>query len=401
MNKWDILNHAKKNDSYYQELYFGQEFNGNWSQVPITNQKRFWEMHPYKQTTDHSTIIFRSGGTTGKPKCSLFTVDEWRVFTKCFGEGLKHSGLKAHDRVANLFFSGDLYASFLFIKDSLENSPFPIEHFPVSGGLSHQGVTQILTEYPINVLAGVPSAIVQLAEYILLNKLEIKIETILFGGEFLFKNQKDFLEKVFPGVCLNSIGHASVDAGHLGQSCGESLGVHKVFSETSLMEIVDEMGNVITTPNVSGKLIYTNFTRKLMPIVRYPVGDNAYWVEVGETYCLQGRSDEGVRIGPVSVAREDFLSCAGRFEIIDFQFYAKRNELDFLEVALVSGTTLSSIDVENLIKSFYQIKPMYLDCVNKKLIGPLTVKQIASCELKKNDRTGKLILCIDERFASN
>jgi hypothetical protein len=44
---------------------------------------------------------------------------------------------------------------------------------------------------------------------------------------------------------------------------------------------------------------------------------------------------------------------------------------------------------------------MYLDCVQKKLIGPLVIKQISSQELIKNARTGKLILCIDERFQNN
>jgi phenylacetate-CoA ligase len=167
------------------------------------------------------------------------------------------------------------------------------------------------------------------------------------------------------------------------------------------MEIVDEKGDLITTPKVSGKLIYTNFTRKLMPIIRYPVGDNAFWIEVGKTYCLQGRSDEGARIGPVTVTREDFLNCALLFNIVDFQFYAKRNECDYLEVALASSHKLSEQDITQIINNFYQIRPMYLDCVHKKLIGPLVIKQIATHELIKNLRTGKLILCIDERFAHN
>ena len=139
-------------------------------------------------------------------------------------------------------------------------------------------------------------------------------------------------------------------------------------------------------------------TRKMMPIVRYPVGDNAVWVEVGKTYRIQGRTDEGARIGPVTITREDFLSSVGNLNIMEFQFHLKHAEHDYLEVTYVADEKISRDEINFLTECFYHNKPMYLDCVNKKLIAPISFKQIDSNLLVKNGRTGKLVLCIDERF---
>jgi len=63
---------------------------------------------------------FKSAGTTGKPKFSIYRASEWDSLCEGFGRGMAAGGLRPGERLANLFYAGDLYASFLFITHSLE-----------------------------------------------------------------------------------------------------------------------------------------------------------------------------------------------------------------------------------------------------------------------------------------
>jgi len=120
IQKWslkEIVENAKSHSPYYKLLYANSKF-VNLSDLPITDQNKFWESNVL--TSDkRDGIVFKSGGSTGAPKYSYFTSLEWQSFTESFGMGIAEGILSDDDRVANLFYVGDLYASFLFIKDSL------------------------------------------------------------------------------------------------------------------------------------------------------------------------------------------------------------------------------------------------------------------------------------------
>lgn len=78
--------------------------------------------------------MFKTGGTTGTPRFSCYTREEWREFVTAFGAGLVDAGLRPGHRVADLFYAGELYASFLFILDSLAHAPVANVRLPIGGG---------------------------------------------------------------------------------------------------------------------------------------------------------------------------------------------------------------------------------------------------------------------------
>ena len=123
IQKWsikEIIENAKTLSPYYRELYKNSRFE-KLSDLPVTNQEKFWKANVL--TSDkRDGIVFKSGGSTGAPKYSYFTSLEWQSFTETFGWGMSQGILEDYDRVANLFYVGDLYASFLFIKEGLVNS---------------------------------------------------------------------------------------------------------------------------------------------------------------------------------------------------------------------------------------------------------------------------------------
>lgn len=416
IQKWslkEIVEHAKDYSPYYKKLYANTKFE-KLSDLPIVDQSEFWRSNILTSQKSDG-IVFKSGGSTGSPKYSYFTSLEWQCFTSVFGEGISEGILSDYDRVANLFYVGDLYASFLFIKDSLQWIPAEkkkIQQFPIGGATDPKVILKTLEEFSVNVIAGVPSAILTLFEYYdreKKNYSKIKIEKILFGGESLYPDQYLALKKIFPDVKISSIGYASVDGGLLGYSdrtCEN--GEHRVFDEYNIIEIVDpDTNEVINETNRPGKVLITNLTRKLMPIIRYPAGDIATWLESAETpnrkFKLQGRSDEAARVGTISVYFEEtrLMVMNTLREVSGLQFQMVLNHFQHIDqlVFRIAGHNLKSEQkiIERVLEAFKKEKHVYEDVLSKKLIHPLKIEIVEMDQLETNSRTGKLKRVIDNR----
>ena len=115
----EIIAYARKNSPYYAELYKDIPVDAPLEAYPLIDQDHFWA-HCDKDggtviTRKHEDgQIFKSGGTTGDPKYSLYSAEEWSTFCEVCGGMLPKGGLTNGTKIANLFYSGELYASFIF-----------------------------------------------------------------------------------------------------------------------------------------------------------------------------------------------------------------------------------------------------------------------------------------------
>ncbi|MBC7714698.1 MAG: hypothetical protein H7177_15235 [Rhizobacter sp.] len=414
MQKWllkEIIEHAKKHSPYYRELYKNAKTD-NLSDLPVIDQTNFWKSEVVTSTSPDG-IVFKSGGSTGAPKYSYFTHLEWMAYTTSFGWGMSEGILDHGDRVGNLFYAGDLYASFLFIKDSLQFIPAEkkkITQFPIAGQTDHIQILKIIEEFGINTIVGVPSAILTMLEkYNKTRFPKLKIEKILFGGEALYDDQHQALRNIFPDIKISSIGCASVDGGMIGYSSRDCANnEHRVYDDASIIEIVDpDTNEVITEKNILGKVLLTNLTRKLMPIIRYPAGDMAMWLEdegvPNRKFKLQGRSEEAARLGTLSVyfedTREMIIKSLSEISGIQFQMvlthFDHKDEL-VLKIAGVNLSRGSGIE-KRVLEAFSKDKTSYEELLKKNLIHPLKIEIVEQKTLENNSRTGKLKRIIDMR----
>ena len=213
---------AREKSRFYRELYLDIDVEKfQLENLPVVDQEKFWQANSFENNqlltrVIEDGIVLKSGGTTGHPKFSVYTKSEWEMFTKIFGEGLDQCNLQSGDRVANLFYSGELYASFIFIMKSLEHAKTPVIHYPITGKCPDASLLNMIQELNINVLAGVPTSFMHLASLVRGKNLKLPVKKILYGGEGLYQDQREVLEDCFPGVTIASIGYASVDGGHLG-----------------------------------------------------------------------------------------------------------------------------------------------------------------------------------------
>lgn len=391
----DFLEYTKKNSKFYRDLWGNEELSID--TLPIVSQEEFWNANTWENNSLLTAslsdgVVFKSGGTTGRPKFSVFTKSEWEDFTKIFGQSMR-AVVADGDRVGNLFYAGELYASFLFIEKSLEYCPSKSMTFPIGGATDLSEVISLVRSYNINVLAGVPTTFVRLAQSLVEKNQTLKIDKVLYGGETLFDDQKPLLNQAFGTPIIESIGYASVDAGHLGGSAPElGVRVHRVLDKT-IIQIVDENGDLITDTKRSGRLVMTNLARKLMPIIRYPVGDMARWHKYGESFEILGRADEGARVGPVTINRDDFAPILLSFnKSLNFQFVISRlGNLDQLTIQYQG-----ELDEAQILSKLLSERKMLCESIEKGLVAKLVFQKVA--ELEKNPRTGKLKQVIDRRF---
>jgi phenylacetate-CoA ligase len=416
MSLRDLVSFARERSSYYRELYKSLPANLPADSelrriLPLTVSSDYWAANTLENNRlltgpMHDGIVFKSGGTTGAPKFSIFNREEWAHFCQTFGRGLVAGGLQSGERVGNLFYAGELYASFLFILKSFESAANASLHFPLSGTASSETVMKTLVDFELTTLAGTPTSLVQLAETLHEQGSKVpRLKRLLFGGESLYPDQRERLAQIFPGVKVQSIGYASVDAGLLGfwdESCAGDE--HRAFGAETIYEIIDEnTGAVIEDVGVEGKAYVTYLARRLMPVIRYPVGDRAMWsepkgVSLDRRFKLLGRSDEGARVGPVSVFFDDVYEAfhAEGVQLVGLQLVTKHfDHRDQLIVRLVPAQAQSA---QNLIELLLKARPMLSSEVQKGNIHRPAVEIVAMDGLEKNQRTGKTKRVIDLRL---
>lgn len=315
-----LLAFARERSAYYASHWqHVTEQDALLDQLPVVDPQQYWrasqslEDWPVLTSTVERALVFKTGGSTGAGKLSVYTREEWQALVRDFGSQLGQQ-LNRGDRLANLFFVGDLYASFVFIHDALAHESAGVIEYPFTGDVDPAVLAGAIREYRINVLAGVPAQLLTFAGALERQSQQLtEVQTVLYGGESLFAGQVQRLRGVFPNARIASIGYASVDAGFIGASTRDcALGEHRMLPGHSLLEIVDEQtGEVIDECERIGRLVVTNLTRRLMPLIRYPVGDLACWREpvtaAMRKFALMGRSGSSrrVRVGSLTLLIDD------------------------------------------------------------------------------------------------
>lgn len=417
-----LVHFVRERSPYYRELYahlpseLPESDSALIRLLPVIDSKAFWEANTLVDNRlltgpMDNGIVFKSGGTTGVPKFSVFTKREWNHFCLTFSRGLVAGGLKKGEVVANLFYSGELYASFAFIMKSFESAAVESLQLPIAGATAPHDVIKIMRDLKATTVAGTPTLIVQLAETLVTEKGGLPdLRRILFGGESLYDDQRERLQEIFPKAQIQSVGYASVDAGLLGYADATCKNdEHRTFGLETIYEILDETTmEPIDAVGVAGKAYVTYLDRRLMPIIRYPVGDRAMWVDAKDSvidrrFRLLGRSEEAARVGPCSVFYDDVHDVFAaaqkkdlRFSLAGFQLLIRHfDKKDQLVLRLAPSH--AGLGAHDWRQTLLAARPMLEEEASRGNIHLPEIEIVGQPELEKNPRTGKLKRVIDLR----
>ena len=205
-----------------------------------------------------------------------------------------------------------------------------------------------IVKFRPQIIYGFTSAIYEFCVFLEEHDLDICeqfVGLVIATGEVLHNFQKERIENVFKARVMNEYG--SAECGPITYSCPE--GGHHVMAEYLIVEVVDNKES--EGEGDTGEVIVTHLRNKVMPLIRYTLGDYA---STREDNCkcgrglpmisnIQGRVIDFIRTPDGRVVHGlsfDYLPKYYDGQIKQFQIV--QNEMDSIKVALVKDTKFSN-----------------------------------------------------------
>lgn len=354
-----------------------------------------------------SAYLFRSGGTTGAPKFSPFSVDEFKQWVAIFQRTYGAAGLTPQDRVANLFVSGSLYASFIFINRMVEE--MGCLNLPFTSSAPADTVSAQVERFSLNVLMGIPSWLLEVVSQLTPAAAE-KVTKVFYGGENLYPEEREWLHERLPNLrVLASGGYAAVDAGMMAFQCSASQGgIHHVHADHVILELIDPETLQPVAPGEVGVILVTTLDRPMMPLIRYRIGDVGRWV-AGDCPCgrqmprfeLLGRGDDSLRIGIATVGIEEILPAIAQTPGLSTHAQIVKDRIDrkdqlTVRVEQLPGSSLPATELaERLGEQIRLQKPDLAKLEAAGYVLPTRVEVLSSNGIGRVAVTGKIRRVVD------
>ncbi len=357
-----------------------------------------------------AAFIFASGGSTGEPKFSLYSNEEWQIISDILAFIYHEAGLRSQDRVANLFMAGNLYTSFLAVNDAI--AKLGCTNLPIAGNSNMNQILQYIELFRPNVLVGMPSLLTQIGEQLVQRDIKLTIDKIYYGGEHFSPEAAKFMNDSFHTKVIRSAGYATVDAGTVGYQCPDCQGsVHHVLDWDVYVEIIDPESGAEVPFGQVGEIVVTSFYRQLLPIIRYRTGDLGCMVKKpcscgcdSPRFTLKGRIGDVLRVGSVSVYPSNIASALNAFPGLShlFQIVAKQGK--HKDVLLVRTESMKEVTPEILA----QMRQAIIDCdcelqdaMRESWLEEIEVEVLPPGGIPRIERTGKIRLAIDQRHSNS
>jgi phenylacetate-coenzyme A ligase PaaK-like adenylate-forming protein len=357
----------------------------------------------------YSDLFFHSGGSSGEPKLSIFTYDDYHRQMEVAADGLYAAGLDPKtDRTMNLFYAGNLYGGFTSFFTILEM--MEAVQFPMGASTDFKLVAETIVKNKVDTILGMPSYIMQLfREQSVLLKNGSTVKKIFFGGEHMSLSQQNYLKKEFGVEVIRSATYGSVDAGPLGYQCSHATStIHHLHERLHNMEVVDLENDQPVNIGEVGRLLFSSKVRHGQNISRYEIGDVGRIVEgvcqcgrSGTRFELLGRHGDVFRIGTMFLSYQKFQKIL--MDLFEFEgvFQIKLiggSEQVKEKIEIIIEDVISNKNSEDLVKLFIQNYEALQEAVVKDQVLNVEVQVKSRKDLVFNEKTGKLKTVIDMRM---
>lgn len=412
----EFLGYIRASSPFYRKLWQGVDFTQAdfFTRLPLVDKPLFYQNTPpdsneiFNTSCAEHPIIFASGGSTGHPKYSYFTNQEFDTIAQALADQYLISGLSATDIVANLFVAGHLWSSFLAVDRALNK--IGVTNLPIGGHLERDEIVKYLLAFRPNALFGLPSTITSLLNYCIERKITLQIDKIFYAGEHVAPSMVYNFKKHWGVTDIHSAGYASVDAGIVGYQClCQAAGEHHLVSDLVMMELITPDGKIITEEGREGEIVVTSLYRRLMPIVRYRTGDLGMYTgklcACGRrdlVFRLIGRCDDRLQIGGARIFVQDLDFLLAQYDFLTgvYQFVPQyKDDREFLEIFIEyqQYTEFPPNFVEEFWRKFLDVfTDMELSIKQKWLPEPDLIF-VQEGIIPRIDRTQKVKLIQDKR----
>lgn len=280
----DIILHAYNNVPFYRELLdkqgiSPQDINDikDIKKLPILTKEIVRNNQENLISKGFNAKIIKkgkTGGTTGSPIITLKDTAE-RTFTwASYFRWYSWMGIKREDKIVTLWGTAkiknesSLSKLRTLLKNLIQNN-LTINAFNLNERTLPIVYKKIIKHDPV-LIKGYLSAILQLANYIKDNDLNINnsLKAVATTAETLLPQHRTFIKETFKVDIFDQYGCGEVSG--LAYECNKHEGLH-INEEHVIIEIIDDSGNDLV--NSSGRIIVTSLDNKVMPFIRYEIGD--------------------------------------------------------------------------------------------------------------------------------
>lgn len=339
--------------------------------------------------------VVASGGSTAQPVFIPYSHEEVAAVTDNLVFHFRKNGIAEGDTVVNYFGAGDMCGAFSMVDKALAGLPVTI--LPLSFTPNMDFALEVIERFRPNVVVGIPTLLVKLAQHCLDRGLQTTLEKVYYGGEMMTTSAAEVLRAIWRCEHIRSAGYASTEVGAIGWQCLHcDVGEHFAFAD-NIVEIVN------------GEIVVTSLTRTVMPVIRYRTGDRGEWVNArcdcghgAPLFKLLGRSDTAMIVWGCWIRYDDIVTA---FQALQTDFLAIQVEIasdgdaQLLFVRFESALPqLDAKTAESLRTKIYELSgdlnlTFGLDIVDRYL----KIQAVPVGTLRRNDRTGKVIPVIDSR----
>ena len=361
-----------------------------------------------------ASYAFASGGTSGQPKLVFYTGAELEAEAEAIGQGLAAAGVRPGMVAANLMNAGHLWASFVVVNRALEACRCHV--LPIAAQTGEVETLDFIRSLGAELAVGIPSYMISLAQAVeAQGVVGLRIPLLATGGEHFLSAAQDYVRPRLGVERFLSVGYSSNDTGIIGYQCPECAGgVHHVFDALCLVEVLEEGSDRVLPVGETGRIVLTKLRKRLMPVIRYDLGDRGRLLP-GTCACgrpgtrleLFGRSDEVLVLGGYNVTPEHVATLLqGHADLSPhFRMIARLDgplsQLCIEVEAAANGPSGGApVQGERLAQDLLARLPALRWLVETKQIGPPRVVVLPPGALPRNPRTGKLRRVLDTRFES-
>ncbi|MCH7871147.1 MAG: methyltransferase domain-containing protein [Planctomycetes bacterium] len=155
--------------------------------------------------------------------------------------------------------------------------------FHMTDDYMRRSLAHVATLGPV-FLHGYPSSLTALTRYIQRSGVTVpsNICGLLAGSEMVYSAARANAERVFGVRYFSYYGHSEKLV--LAAECEHSTDYH-VWPTYGYVELLDDHGNLVTTPGQRGEIVGTGFINRVMPFIRYRTGDYAEYVGASCSSC--------------------------------------------------------------------------------------------------------------------
>lgn len=309
-----MVSYAKSNSSYYRELYRDIEADASIEEFPIilkqdivTNfddlitskdvskeklKEYFTETFDFEKRYRNKYLAFHTSGSTGNPVYVIWGEDVFGISLSNYYFRIKSVvGLEATKKikVAYIGITDDYVGGNSWVYGMKEFADIRI----LSVFSPMEELVAKLNSFRPELIFTKPSLLGELAKMKRDGKLKIAPKDVIFAGEMITPQDSRNIEKYFGIKPINS--YSTCETGPVAVQMNSGQEGLRIFDDLIWLELVDEDNRPIHEYYKVGYVVITNLYNKYMPVIRYKIGDRAYFVPDGDQHCgntisyIQGR----------------------------------------------------------------------------------------------------------------